>query len=425
MIVGNGGREHALAWKIAQSPKVTHVYVAPGNTGTEQEKKVSNVNISATDLNQLLDFAKKEKIDLTVIGPEAPLELGIVDLFQKNQLVCFGPTQKAAELESSKVFCKDFLIRHKIPTANYATFENFSQACEYIKKQTLPVVIKADGLAAGKGVVIAYTYEEAVNALKAMLCDGNLGKAGKKVVIEEFLMGEEASFIIMTDGKFILPLASSQDHKARDNGDVGPNTGGMGAYSPAPIVTPELQLRISKEIIEPTLRGMEAENLPYSGFLYAGVMISPAGDPKVLEFNCRLGDPETEPIMMRLETDLVELILAATEQKLSQAPANWSSQVALGLVLASQGYPFSYPQGEVIKGLEIQEGKNWKIFHAGTKKINNHVVTAGGRVLCITTLGDDVSQAQKLAYQIAKGIYWEHIYYRTDIGHRAIAREHQ
>lgn len=423
LIIGNGGREHALAWKVAQSPLATKIYVAPGNAGTAQEKKVENINISATDLPKLLDFANNNQIDLTIVGPEAPLALGIVDLFQQHDLRCFGPAKDAARLESSKVFCKKFLIKHHIPTATYASFDNFAHAQNYVKNHSYPLVIKADGLAAGKGVVIAHNLDEATQTLKNMLQNAELGTAGKKVIIEEFLTGEEASFIVMTDGKNILPFATSQDHKARDNGDIGPNTGGMGAYSPAPVITEQLQQRILNEIIQPTIQGMQQDGLPYFGFLYAGVMISPQGDPKVLEFNCRLGDPETEPILMRLQSDLIELCLAAFDQNLNKIQAKWDKHVALGLVLASQGYPAVYPKGEIIKGLEQQEGKDWKIFHAGTTLKEGNAVTSGGRVLCVTTLAETVSKAQKLAYDIAKKIHWEHIYYRTDIGHRAIARE--
>ena len=422
LIIGNGGREHALAWKAAQSPLVKKVYVAPGNAGTALERNVQNVAIGISDSEKLVDFARQEAIDLTIVGPEAPLAAGIVDKFQQLNLRCFGPTQAAAQLESSKAFCKDFLATHQIPTAAYACFTEVAPAQHYLQQQKLPIVIKADGLAAGKGVVIAHTLAEANAAITDMLSGNVFGKAGHRIVIEEFLSGEEASFIVMVDGKNILPLATSQDHKARDNGDRGPNTGGMGAYSPAPVITASLHERIMREVIEPTVQGMTELGHPYQGFLYAGLMITAAG-PKVLEFNCRLGDPETEPMMMRLKSDLVTLCLSALDQKLNQVTAQWDQRSALGVVLATKGYPEKYPTGEVIDGLPTNSHLDWKIFHAGTALQNDKVVTAGGRVLCVTALGDTVTQAQQLAYEVSKKIHWKNIYYRTDIGYQAIERE--
>lgn len=422
LIIGNGGREHALAWKVAQSPQVTQVFVAPGNAGTALESKVQNVAIAATDIPKLLNFVCENAIDLTIVGPEAPLAAGIVDQFQAQGLACFGPTQAAAQLESSKAFCKDFLAQYQIPTANYATFTEIAAAQKYLKEQKLPIVIKADGLAAGKGVVIAHTLADANAAINNMLADNAFGEAGHRIVIEEFLTGEEASFIVMVDGKNILPLATSQDHKARDNGDRGPNTGGMGAYSPAPVITPEMQERIMHEIILPTVNGMAAAGQHYTGFLYAGLMITASG-PKVLEFNCRLGDPETEPMMLRLKSDLITLCLAALEKKLDQVTIVWDNRPALGVVLVSKGYPEKYLKGEIITGIPSSSNPDWKIFHAGTAMQNGNIVTASGRVLCVTALGNTVLQAQQLAYEIAQKIHWKNIYYRTDIGYRAIERE--
>ncbi|WP_434149563.1 phosphoribosylamine--glycine ligase [Methylocaldum gracile subsp. desertum] len=422
LIVGGGGREHALAWKAAQSPKVETVFVAPGNAGTLAEPKVENRPIAAEDIPGLLAFAKERAIDLTIVGPEAPLVAGIVDEFRAAGLKCFGPTRLAAQLEGSKAFCKDFLARHGIPTAEYQTFTAVDEAVAYIRRKGAPIVIKADGLAAGKGVVIAQSEQEAVDAVTDMLSGNAFGSAGHRVVVEEFLRGEEASFIVMANGLDVLPMATSQDHKARDDGDKGPNTGGMGAYSPAPVVTPEIHDRIMKEVIEPTLRGMVADGIPYSGFLYAGVMITPDGTPKVLEFNCRFGDPETQPIMMRLKSDLVDLCLGAVEGRLSRVSAEWDERAALGVVLAAGGYPFDYDKGDEIEGLPEREGADTKVFHAGTARSDGKIVTAGGRVLCVCALGESVLEAQRKAYEKVREIRWENMYYRTDIGYRAIGR---
>ena len=423
LIVGGGGREHALAWKTAQSPKVEKIYVAPGNAGTAAESKTENVSIGAENISDLLTFAKENKIELTIVGPEAPLVLGIVDAFQNAGLRCFGPSKAAAQLEGSKAFTKDFLARHNIPTAAYGYFTNLDEATAYIKKVGAPVVVKADGLAAGKGVILANTETEAIDAVKDMLAGNAFGDAGHRVVIEEFLVGEEASFIVMADGKHILPLATSQDHKARDNGDNGPNTGGMGAYSPAPVVTPEMHDRIMEQVIKPTVKGLASEGYPYTGFLYAGLMIDADGTPKVLEYNCRFGDPETQPIMMRLKTDLVGLVDAALLQKLDTVKTEWDQQTAVGVVMAAGGYPDSYNKGDVISGLESVTGKNIKVFHAGTANKNGAVITNGGRILCVTALGHSISEAQTRAYQGIKKITWNQAYFRTDIGYRAIARE--
>jgi phosphoribosylamine--glycine ligase len=423
LIVGGGGREHALAWKAAQSPLAERVYVAPGNAGTALEPRLANVPIPAEDVPALLEFARSEGIGLTIVGPEAPLVLGIVDRFRAAGLRCFGPTQAAAQLEGSKAFCKDFLARHGIPTAEYQTFTEAAPAIAYIRKQGAPIVVKADGLAAGKGVVVARTEDEAVAAVRDMLEDRTFGAAGRRVVIEEFLQGEEASFIVMADGAHALAMATSQDHKARDDGDRGPNTGGMGAYSPAPVVTPEIHARVMAEVILPTLRGMAADGIPYTGFLYAGLMIAPDGRAKVLEFNCRFGDPETQPIMLRLKSDLPNLCLAALDGKLNEISAEWDERPALGVVLAAKGYPFDYPKGEVIEGLPEEEAADTKVFHAGTKQVDGKVVTAGGRVLCVCALGDTVAEAQRKAYEQAERIRWENVYYRADIGYRAIARD--
>ncbi|MBP1148209.1 phosphoribosylamine--glycine ligase [Methylocaldum sp. RMAD-M] len=422
LIVGGGGREHALAWKAAQSPKVETVFVAPGNAGTLAEPKVENRPIAAEDIPGLLAFAKERAIDLTIVGPEAPLVAGIVDEFRAAGLKCFGPTRLAAQLEGSKAFCKDFLARHGIPTAEYQTFTAVDEAVAYIRRKGAPIVIKADGLAAGKGVVIAQSEHEAVDAVTDMLSGNAFGSAGHRVVVEEFLRGEEASFIVMANGLDVLPMATSQDHKARDDGDKGPNTGGMGAYSPAPVVTPEIHDRIMKEVIEPTLRGMAADGIPYSGFLYAGVMITPDGTPKVLEFNCRFGDPETQPIMMRLKSNLVDLCLGAVEGRLSRVSAEWDERAALGVVLAAGGYPFDYDKGDEIEGLPEREGADTKVFHAGTARSDGKIVTAGGRVLCVCALGESVLEAQRKAYEKVREIRWENMYYRTDIGYRAIGR---
>lgn len=423
LVVGGGGREHALAWKIAQSGRVREVLVAPGNAGTALEPNMRNVPIAAEDVEALAAYAKEHAIDLTVVGPEAPLSKGIVDKFRAAGLRCFGPTQQAAQLESSKAFAKDFLARHHIPTAEYATFTEVEPALAYIQAKGAPIVIKADGLAAGKGVILAQTAAEAMAAVQDMLAGNAFGAAGSRVVIEEFLQGEEASFIVMVDGEHVLPMASSQDHKARDDGDKGPNTGGMGAYSPAPVVTPALHERIMQEVIYPTVRGMAADGIPYTGFLYAGLMITPAGDPKVLEFNCRFGDPETQPIMARLHSDFVGLLEAALDGRLDKVTAEWDSRAALGVVLAAGGYPDNYRKGDVIQGLEVAAILDGKVFHAGTAFADGKVVTNGGRVLCAVGLGATVTAAQKNAYKLVQAIDWQGIYYRHDIGHRAIARE--
>lgn len=423
LIVGGGGREHALAWKIAQSPKVSEIFVAPGNAGTDLEQKTQNIPISTTDIPGLIDFAKRTKIDLTVVGPEAPLAAGIVDAFKKEKLVCLGPSKSAAQLESSKSYSKAFMTRYGIPTAKHASFTNISAAISYINSMSLPLVIKADGLAAGKGVIIAKTRIDAINAAEDMLVGNMFGNAGRKIVVEEFLEGEEASFIALVDGKHILPLASSQDHKARDNGDQGPNTGGMGAYSPAYNITEELEARIINEIMYPTLRGMENEGHPYSGFLYAGLMIGHDGQPKVLEYNCRLGDPETQPILMRMKSDLIDLCFAAVDNKLETMAVEWDSRVALSVVLTAGGYPNQYRKGDIIFGLIREDSDDWKVFHAGTALRDGKVVTSGGRVLCITALGNTIKQAYEKAYKIISPIEWDNIYYRTDIGHRAIEHD--
>lgn len=423
LIIGNGGREHALAWKVKQSVQVEKVYVAPGNAGSALESGVENVSIEATDTQALLAFAKANDVGLTIVGPEAPLVIGIVDVFRTAGLRIFGPTQKAAQLEGSKAFSKDFLARHRIPTARYQNFTEIDPAIAYIRKQGAPIVVKADGLAAGKGVILAETEQEAIDAVQDMLAGNKFGDAGHRVVIEEFLVGEEASFICMVDGKHALPLATSQDHKARDDGDKGPNTGGMGAYSPAPVVTPDIHARIMAEVIYPTVEGMAAEGNPYTGFLYAGLMISKEGVPKVLEFNCRFGDPETQPIMMRLKSDLVALCLAGLDEKLHKTEAQWDERAALGVVMAAGGYPDDYRKGDVISGLPDGTTENCKVFHAGTQTKNDGVVTNGGRILCVTGLGDTVEDAQATAYATVSKIHWQDAYFRRDIGHRAIARE--
>jgi phosphoribosylamine--glycine ligase len=422
LIVGGGGREHALAWKALQSPLAHKVYIAPGNAGTALEAGLENAAIAADDVVALRYFAREHGISLTIVGPEAPLAAGIVDDFRAHGLACFGPVQAAARLESSKTFCKDFLARHNIPTAAYASFNHVTPAVEYIRRVGVPIVVKADGLAAGKGVVIAQTEEQAIAAVEDMLMGDAFGEAGRRVVIEEFLVGEEASFIVMADGIHALPLATSQDHKARDDGDAGPNTGGMGAYSPAPVVTPEIHARVMREIIEPTLAGMAADGVPYAGFLYAGLMIAADGSPKVLEFNCRLGDPETQPLLMRLQSDLLELCLKALDGALDRVQAEWDPRPALGVVLAAGGYPFSYRKGDAISGLPEREESGAKVFHAGTKRQFDHIVTDGGRVLCACALGEDIAQAQRKAYALAGNIHWEGIYYRKDIGYRAVEK---
>lgn len=423
LIIGNGGREHALAWKTAESSQVEKVFVAPGNAGSATENKVENVNIGVTDIADLVAFAKKESIDLTIVGPEAPLVIGVVDAFEKEGLAIFGPTAAAAQLEGSKAFTKDFLARHNIPTAAYGNFTEIEPAVAYIKQHGAPIVVKADGLAAGKGVILAQTEAEAIEAVEDMLQGNSFGDAGSRVVIEEFLVGEEASFICMVDGETVLPMATSQDHKARDNGDKGPNTGGMGAYSPAPVVTPEIHDRIMNEVIMPTVKGMNAEGNRYRGFLYAGVMIAPDGTPKTLEYNCRFGDPETQPIMMRLRSDLAQMCLAAVNGKLDTVEADWDPRASLGVVLAAGGYPADYPKGDVISGLDTVLPEGQKVFQAGTALKDGQVVTNGGRVLCAVALGDSVAEAQAAAYDVVNTLSWDKVYFRTDIGHRAIARE--
>jgi phosphoribosylamine--glycine ligase len=424
MIVGSGGREHALAWKAAQSGQVDKVYVAPGNAGTAAEAKVENIPIGAEDTSSLIHFAKEAQIALTIIGPEAPLVAGIVDQFSAQGLRCFGPSQGAAQLEGSKAFTKDFLARHHIPTAAYQNFTEVDAAIAYIQQQGAPIVIKADGLAAGKGVIVAMTEVEAVDAVKDMLAGNAFGEAGHRVVIEEFLEGEEASFICMVDGKHILPMASSQDHKRVGEGDTGPNTGGMGAYSPAPVVTPAIHGRIMQEVIEPTVRGMAAEGHAYTGFLYAGLMITPDGTPKVIEYNVRFGDPETQPIMLRLKSDLVALCDAALDGQLDRVTAEWDERAALGVVMAAGGYPGSYEKLKPISGLPAATTTDdVKVFHAGTTLKDGGVLTSGGRVLCVTALGYTVREAQQKAYATAANIHWQDAYYRRDIGYRAVARE--
>jgi len=423
LIIGGGGREHALAWKAARSSRVEKVFAAPGNAGTAREDRVENVPISASDIPGLVDFAGINDIGLTIVGPEAPLVAGIKDSFEQAGLACFGPRKAAARLEGSKAFTKDFLARHGIPTAGYRNFTEARAAREYILQQGAPIVVKADGLAAGKGVILARTVEEAVAAAEGMLSGRDFGDAGRTVVVEEFLTGEEASFIVMVDGKNILPLATSQDHKAVGDGDTGLNTGGMGAYSPAPVVTPEIFDRVMEEVIQPTVEGMARDGCPYSGFLYAGLMISPDGTPLVLEYNCRFGDPETQPILLRLKSDLVDLCLAALEGRLDKVAAEWDSRAALGVVMAAGGYPESYGKGHVISGLPGKEPDDLKVFHAGTSLLDGEVVTSGGRVLCVTALGGSVTEAQARAYEAVRVIRWDGVYYRSDIGFRAVERE--
>ncbi|HEV7715486.1 MAG TPA: phosphoribosylamine--glycine ligase [Steroidobacteraceae bacterium] len=423
LIVGSGGREHALAWKCAAAARVTEVLVAPGNAGTATEPKVRNIEVAADDIQGLVNLAQTEEVDLTIIGPEGPLVAGIVDTFKARGLKCFGPTRKPAQLEGSKAFTKEFLKRHGIPTASYATFTRDTFDPAYVQKQRMPIVVKASGLAAGKGVIIAESASEAIATAQAMF-DGQFGEAGTEVVIEEFLPGEEASFIVMADGKNILPFASSQDHKRRDDGDHGPNTGGMGAYSPAPVVTPAMHARIMKQVIEPTIRGLAKDGMPYTGFLYAGIMVAPDGTPNVLEFNCRFGDPETQPIMMRLESDLTELCEAALEGRLDSVKIKWDARAALGVVLAAGGYPDTVRKGDVIEGLERAAELPGKVFHAGTALDEaGNVVTNGGRVLCTVGLGATVREAQREAYVLADAIHWLGVQYRRDIGYRAVERE--
>lgn len=424
LIVGGGGREHALAWKAAQSQSVDRVYVAPGNAGTAQEPGIENIAIDSEDIPGLLDFATQHNIDLCIPGPEASLVRGIVDEFRAQGLPIFGPTKSAARLEGSKAFSKDFLYRHHIPTGSYATFDSEEKAIAYVKSKGAPIVVKADGLAAGKGVMLAQNEEQAIASIKSMLTDKAFGEAGKHVVIEDYLRGEEASFICMVDGEHVLPMATSQDHKARDNGDTGPNTGGMGAYSPAPVITKAINARIMSEVIEPTVQGMKEEGHPYVGFLYAGLMIEADGTPKVLEFNCRLGDPETQPILMRLRSDIVSLCLAALQRELGSVSVEWDARAALGVVMASGGYPGNYEKGREIRGLDQSTSEHSKVFHAGTViRENQTIVNSGGRVLCVTSLGETVSVAQERAYAQVNKIHWADAYYRTDIGYQAVARE--
>ncbi|WP_448176393.1 phosphoribosylamine--glycine ligase [Morganella morganii] len=421
LIIGNGGREHALAWKAAQSPLAANVYVAPGNAGTAQEPNLTNVDISATDIDGLVAFARANNIGLTIVGPEAPLVMGVVDAFTAAGLTIFGPAKGAAQLEGSKAFTKDFLARHHIPTADYQNFTEIKPALAYLDKTGAPVVIKADGLAAGKGVIVAMTLKEAQDAVHDMLAGNAFGDAGHRIVIEEFLTGEEASFIVMVDGKNVVPMATSQDHKRVGDNDTGPNTGGMGAYSPAPVVTDAVHQRVMEKVIYPTVEGMAAEGHTYQGFLYAGLMIDEHGEPKVIEFNCRFGDPETQPIMMRLQSDLVELCLAGAQGKLAGKTSQWDPRPALGVVMAAGGYPGDYRKGDVISGLDVQEA-DCKVFQAGTALKEGAVVTDGGRVLCVTALGEDIAQAQKQAYAALKHIHWDDAFCRSDIGYRAVAR---
>ncbi|MDP4556133.1 phosphoribosylamine--glycine ligase [Halomonas meridiana] len=424
LMIGGGGREHALAWKLAQSRDVEQVLVAPGNAGTATEPKLTNVAIGATDLEALVAFAQQEQVALTVVGPEAPLVEGVVDRFQAAGLTIFGPSQRAAQLEGSKSFTKDFLARHAIPTAAYQTFTAVEPALAYLADMGAPIVIKADGLAAGKGVIVAMSEAEAEAAIRDMLEANAFGDAGARVVIEEFLEGEEASFIVMVDGDNVVPMATSQDHKRAYDGDTGPNTGGMGAYSPAPVVTPEVDARIMEQVILPTVRGMAAEGNAYTGFLYAGLMIDPQGNPKVIEYNCRFGDPETQPIMMRLTSDLAALCLAGAKGELAGKQCEWDPRAAVGVVLAAGGYPGNYRKGDVIHGLADAERAQCKVFHAGTaQNADGEITTAGGRVLCVTALGDSVSAAQQQAYQGVNAIHWDGVEFRRDIAFRAIARE--
>lgn len=423
LIIGGGGREHALAWKLAQSPKVERIFIAPGNAGTAREAKSENAAVGAEDIDSLLRFAQHKKIGLTIVGPEAPLVLGVVDRFRDAGLRVFGPTQAAARLEGSKLFAKEFLFRHGIPTADYVESADFKNTEALADRLSFPRVLKADGLAAGKGVVIAQNREEFLRTAREFQLQGTLQEAGKRLVIEEFLDGEEVSFIVMVDGRHVLPLATSQDHKRVNDADTGPNTGGMGAYSPAPVMTPEMHARVMHEIIEPTVRGMARDDHPYTGFLYAGLMISPDGTPKVIEFNCRLGDPETQPILMRLRSELVELIDAALDGRLDRVQAQWDRRAALGVVMASDGYPGSYNKGDIITGLPEKDTEDAKVFHAGTALRGAETITSGGRVLCVTALGDTVSAAQRRAYETVRRIHWNNLHYRTDIGYRAVARE--
>ena len=420
LVIGSGGREHALAWRLAQSPKVQKIFVAPGNAGTAHENGLENIALSA--IPDLIAFAQKEGIHATVVGPEAPLAAGVVDAFRAAGLRIFGPSKAAAQLESSKDFAKRFMARHGIPTAKFQTFSSADEARAYVRADGAPIVIKADGLAAGKGVVVAMTRAEAEAAIDMMLVDNKMGDAGARVVVEEFLDGEEASFIVMADGKHALAMATSQDHKRLHDGDAGPNTGGMGAYSPAPVVTPQIHAKVMREVIMPTLRGMEADGIVYTGFLYAGLMIKPDGSLKVLEFNCRFGDPETQPIMMRLKSDFTELIDAGIDGRLDQIDTEWDRRVALGVVLAAGGYPENPKKGDVIQGLPTHGTDDVQVFHAGTATSGKDVVTSGGRVLCVTALGDTLKLAQSRAYEVVAHISFDGMQYRSDIGHRAIKK---
>jgi len=422
LIVGNGGREHALAWKVAKSARITRVFVAPGNAGTAREPKVQNVAIDVLDFPALADLVRKEGIGLTIVGPEVPLVAGIRDYFDARGLACFGPSQAAAQLEGSKAFSKSFLERHHIPTAAYRTFTELAEAEAYIRQRGAPIVVKADGLAAGKGVVVARAIDEALGAVRNMLGGNAFGSAGHRVVIEDCLVGEEASFICIADGRSAVPFASSQDHKTRDDGDRGPNTGGMGAYSPAPVITPVIHERIMAEVIRPTIDGMAADGVPYVGFLYAGLMIAADGTPNVIEFNCRFGDPEAQPILMRLDSDLVELCEAALAGRLDTVQLQWDPRVALAVVVAAGGYPVSYAKGDPIDGLESVINPDAKIFHAGTRMAGNRVVTDGGRVLTVVGTGDDVAVAQRRAYEAIRQVHFSNAYFRRDIGYRAVAR---
>jgi phosphoribosylamine--glycine ligase len=423
LVIGSGGREHALAWRLAQSPRITQILVAPGNAGTANEHKCRNVAVAVTDIDALLELACEERVAFTLVGPEAPLVLGVVDLFQAHGLRIFGPRQAAAQLEGSKAFAKDFLARHGIPTAHYAVFDNEAEALAHVDHVGAPIVIKADGLAAGKGVVVAMTLDEARAAITDMLGNNQFGDAGTRVVIEEFLAGEEASFISMVDGRTALPMATSQDHKRVGDGDTGPNTGGMGAYSPAPVVTPEVHARVMREVVEPTVRGMIADGMPFTGFLYAGLMIDHAGAPKVIEFNVRFGDPETQPVMLRLQSDFSELIEAAIDGRLHDTEARWDPRPALGVVMAAEHYPGTPRTGDAIHGLDIDAPPGSKLFHAGTVLEDGQVLTSGGRVLCATALGTTVAEAQNIAYTLADQISWLGEFHRSDIGWRAIERE--
>lgn len=418
LVIGSGGREHALAWQCAQFDEVKHVFVAPGNAGTALEKKISNIDIDSENISELITFAKEESIDITIVGPEAPLVLGVVDEFEDEGLCIFGPSKQAAQLEGSKAFCKDFLERNNIPTAYYKVFTETKSAINYVEEKGTPIVIKADGLAAGKGVIIAHSLEEATHAINDMLEDNRFGEAGSRVVIEEFLEGEEASFIVMVDGSSILPMATSQDHKARDNGDMGPNTGGMGAYSPAPVVSDLVYKNAMEKVIRPTVDAMKNEGMPYTGFLYAGLMIDHNGNVKVLEYNCRFGDPETQPIMMRLQSNLAMLCLLGANGSLDKATANWDSRTSLGVVMAANGYPYSYQKGDEIS-LPASSSSS-KVFHAGTMLDNNKILTNGGRVLCATSLGKDLKDAQNKAYELVKEVNWDGSYFRSDIGFKGL-----